>query len=395
MNNTTRVLLVLLRLAIGWHLLIEGIVKVQSVQQGPSLSHRPWTSRAYLANATGPFADSFRALANDLDMQAAEWLRLPQSPTPWTPQRGLSARAEAAWDSYLRQFIQSHGGGEIINQWHRDIFASWKKKQGSRKRPVTIQLASGPTTVELTFVDRVRRYHAKSQELSSLLSAASVLGKEVNRSRVASLRAELQRERDALLAELDEEARGLADLMRISWLATNNRTILVPFVTLPFAAGGPAGVAAHLFSSLPVRAASGSVPDKAFDLGATREPPPSVALQQADFVVRWGLTLCGAGLLLGLFTRSCCFCAAMLLMLFYIAMPPWPGLPANPMAEGTYLFVNKTLIEALALVMLATTASGRWLGIDALLHPALWGLARRAKQKWDELVAAEAAGTLR
>jgi uncharacterized membrane protein YphA (DoxX/SURF4 family) len=395
MNNFTRVLLVCLRLAIGWHLFVEGVVKVQSVQQGPSQNHRPWTSRGYLANATGPFADWFRALANDLELQAAEWLRLPQSPTPWTPPQGQSARMEAACDSYLRQFIQSHGGGEVINQWHRDLYASWKKKQGSRKRPVTIQLASGPTTVEMPFVERVRRYHAKNQEFYHLQSAASVFGKEVNRGRVVSLKAELQRERDALLAELDEEARGLANLLKLSWLATHQRTILVPFVTLPCTGGTPAEVAAHLFSSLPRHASIGTVPDKPFDLGAAREPPPSLALQQIDFIVRWGLTLSGAGLLLGLLTRSCCLFAAALLLLFYLAMPPWPGLPANPMAEGTYLVVNKTLIEAVALMMLATTASGRWLGIDALLHPALRGLVGRIKRKWDELVAAEAAGTLR
>jgi hypothetical protein len=36
--------------------------------------------------------------------------------------------------------------------------------------------------------------------------------------------------------------------------------------------------------------------------------------------------------------------------------------------EGHYYFVNKNLIEMLALLVLATTRSGCWLGLDGLLH---------------------------
>ncbi|MFT3879531.1 MAG: hypothetical protein QM703_07720 [Gemmatales bacterium] len=90
-------------------------------------------------------------------------------------------------------------------------------------------------------------------------------------------------------------------------------------------------------------------------------------LDLADRTVAWGLTLAGLGLLLGCFTRLSCLAGAILLLLFYLALPPLPGLPDNPMAEGKYLFVNKNLIEALALLTLATTASGRWFGFDGLL----------------------------
>jgi hypothetical protein len=48
-------------------------------------------------------------------------------------------------------------------------------------------------------------------------------------------------------------------------------------------------------------------------------------------------------------------------------MPPLPGLPENPRAEGHYLFINKNTIEMLALLVLATTRSGSWLGLDALI----------------------------
>ena len=42
-------------------------------------------------------------------------------------------------------------------------------------------------------------------------------------------------------------------------------------------------------------------------------------------------------------------------------------MPAVGPSEGNYLFVNKNVIEMLALFVLASTRSGRWFGLDALL----------------------------
>src|SRR5262249_36304451 len=91
-------------------------------------------------------------------------------------------------------------------------------------------------------------------------------------------------------------------------------------------------------------------------------------LQWADFLVAWGLTLIGACLLLGLFSRTACIAGALMVLSFYLAMPPWPGLLDNPKAEGHYLIINKNLIEMLALLTLATTASGKWAGLDGLFR---------------------------
>jgi len=59
---------------------------------------------------------------------------------------------------------------------------------------------------------------------------------------------------------------------------------------------------------------------------------------------------------------------ALFLLLFFLAMPPFPGWPENPRAEGHYLFINKNIIEMLALLALATTRSGRWVGLDGLVQ---------------------------
>lgn len=99
--------------------------------------------------------------------------------------------------------------------------------------------------------------------------------------------------------------------------------------------------------------------------GYAPEENQTTWLQRADRITMWVITISGACLLLGLFTRIACILAAGFLIMTYLAHPAFPWLPASPMNEGNYLFVNKNVIEALALLMLATTRSGRWLGLDA------------------------------
>jgi hypothetical protein len=76
-------------------------------------------------------------------------------------------------------------------------------------------------------------------------------------------------------------------------------------------------------------------------------------------------------LLAGFCTRLACVVGAGFLLLFYLSMLPWPGVPENLKAEGHYLYVNKNLIEMLALLALATLPTGRWVGLDAWIG-SLW-----------------------
>ncbi len=97
-------------------------------------------------------------------------------------------------------------------------------------------------------------------------------------------------------------------------------------------------------------------------------PGERSATQLIDLMNMWGLTIIGACLIVGLFTRFAAVCGAVLLTMYYLSFPPWPGVIENPMAEGHYLIVNKNLIEIIALLMLATSGVGRWLGVDAFIR---------------------------
>ena len=54
------VLLVGLRMAIGWQLLYEGLWKIDTLD-----SPRPWTAEGYLKNSQGPVRSFFREMTGD------------------------------------------------------------------------------------------------------------------------------------------------------------------------------------------------------------------------------------------------------------------------------------------------------------------------------------------
>ena len=74
-------------------------------------------------------------------------------------------------------------------------------------------------------------------------------------------------------------------------------------------------------------------------------------------------------------SRTACVAGAAFLLLLYFTVAPFPWLPEPTRVEGHYYFVNKNLVEMLALLTLATTQSGRWVGLDGLvryLNPLRW-----------------------
>jgi thiosulfate dehydrogenase [quinone] large subunit len=54
-------------------------------------------------------------------------------------------------------------------------------------------------------------------------------------------------------------------------------------------------------------------------------------------------------------------------MLYYVVAPPFVGLTYAMPTEGSYLVVNKVLIEAIALLVLIVFPTGRAFGIDGVI----------------------------
>jgi thiosulfate dehydrogenase [quinone] large subunit len=96
-------------------------------------------------------------------------------------------------------------------------------------------------------------------------------------------------------------------------------------------------------------------------------------LSNADLITMWGLTIIGVCLMLGLFTRLASLAGIGFILLFYLAAPPFVGYSYSIPSEGSYLIVNKNLVEVGALAVIMLTGSGHFAGLDRIVH----GLIRR------------------
>ena len=91
-------------------------------------------------------------------------------------------------------------------------------------------------------------------------------------------------------------------------------------------------------------------------------------LANADLITMWGLTIVGGLLMLGLFTRLASLAGIGFILLFYLCNPPFVGYFYSIPTEGSYLIVNKNIVELCALLVILVTGSGRFAGLDRILH---------------------------
>jgi uncharacterized membrane protein YphA (DoxX/SURF4 family) len=287
---------VLLRTAIGWHFLNEGMEKLFP-EDG-----KPFTSEPYLRASVGPAAPRFRALVPDCNGIA----RLERDAA------GRPARLEAQWTSELDQFAGHY---------------RFTSEQRARAEDA---LKTASATADNWFRDpenaqKIQKYKDDLSRVEALESNPTALAYQ--RLLAYKQRPDLEAQRRELNQPIDAWTRALRD----SWLK---------LVT----------------------------PQQSRVRGPLRAPWTN--LDWINATTKFGLTAIGACLMLGLFTRMAAQGAAGYLALFYLSMPPWPGLPEGPKVEGHYFIVNKNLIELLACMVLATTRTGLWIGLDAVLFGA-------------------------
>ncbi len=85
---------------------------------------------------------------------------------------------------------------------------------------------------------------------------------------------------------------------------------------------------------------------------------------------KWGLACIGLGLVLGCFTRLASAAGMLMLGAFYLCNPLLVGYFYSIPTEGSYLVINKNLVEMAALFVILVTNSGRYMGLDRIIH--LW-----------------------
>jgi len=102
--------------------------------------------------------------------------------------------------------------------------------------------------------------------------------------------------------------------------------------------------------------------DRLIDLAAN---PTAVTV--VDILNEWGLVAIGLGLMLGALTRAATIAGVVLLALYWIVAPPFAGVTYPSPAEGSYVLVNKVLVELGALLVIWAFPTGRAFGLDRYL----------------------------
>jgi uncharacterized membrane protein YphA (DoxX/SURF4 family) len=85
-----------------------------------------------------------------------------------------------------------------------------------------------------------------------------------------------------------------------------------------------------------------------------------------DFLNIWGMILIGIGLIFGVFIRVASGAGALLLLFYFAAYPPVPGFTVGVPVEGSYLWVNKTLIEFFILLTFVFISSDHQFSLERL-----------------------------
>jgi uncharacterized membrane protein YphA (DoxX/SURF4 family) len=418
------VLIVLLRISIGWQFLYEGLWKKDTLS-GPD----PWTSEGYLKNAQGPLRHFFREMTGDPD--DLQWLDYTAMSRRWYDWR----------DRFVKHYHLDEHQQQILNQ---QLDGSAEEDTPADALPPTVQLRQSltqlPKSVDLKKFSDFLSYDAQKKlllasepilpsEEAALLQMVDVQrgdhgefykrsnhsmepdGAELEfykalerlafQSRQLSYRHRLAgalrgnpenagvtgrlNERgtfDVIMGTVTADQAGESlnnlrygkiqeykDLLRDYHAALEKAAIDYQYEHATMLGRKVAIMRSELVG--PIRSLDASLKDLAIDLLTPEQlkagalPAENTPLARSDRQVMWGLIILGSLLIIGLGTRLAAVLGACLLVMFYLVMPPWPGVPPAPGPEHS-LIVNKNLIEAFALLAIAALPTGTWFGIDAL-----------------------------
>ncbi len=279
----------LLRIAIGWHFLYEGLEKYESKHKGG----KPFSAEPYLRASTGPFAPYFRGLVPDVNSLAK--LDPDRLKTAWT------ADVDRIANHFGFDDTQRSEAAKVLRKSVHDADEWFADKELNEQR---------------------NKYYHELREVQAIERKRRALSYE--RERAAAKRKELESERKDLVAEIDAIGDALREAV-IDLATADQQAIAGPYV------------------------------------------PPRTQLDQLNDLTTYGLIAMGACLILGLCTPLAALGAAVFLAQIYLSMPPWPGLPPNPMAEGHDFIVSKNLVEMIACLPLVYIPTGQWNGFDALV----------------------------
>ena len=415
-------LIVLLRVAIGWQFLYEGLWKL-----GTQKTSKPWSAEGYLVNARGPLRDKFRELVDDPNgLNKLDYDKVTKSWDDWRDRfvslykdvDGIENRLDLLLDG-PKEFTQK------LDRLPEGVdLAKFKKPKGSRLDydPKTKQLATNlhllpaerDALIAMALKNDAGKKDAAEEEAAKEPDADAAPAEESGDDAPAASAEDpvVKKWRQAVNALYKATSKlSLKERLQVLLKEDPDRVGVVlesQQGTIDHERPGKKQVYEHLLSRYdrnlkdagqtrigfqnehldkqwreilekraeligPVDALTAELHANAYKLLDAAQsqrgpvPEPDSKIRQINLITMWGLTILGAALLAGLFSRLSALGAAALLLLFYLPMPPWPGVPEPPGPEHS-LYVNKNLIEFIACLALAAMPTGRWIGIDAFIR---------------------------
>ncbi len=397
--------LLALRLAIGWHFLFEGMNKIQSHVVGVTETSKPFSSAPYFEAGEGPVAEYMRKTYLD-DPEAKLYDLVRPAGDPKTVGELLGAdfeatlKAEFAKPGAPANLAHAYGaappGDAFAHSAAKAVMAMPLNGVGTRFL-ADLPAGSLRTAVEAKIVeampslakqrfdamipafeekakagfaekapDVVKNYRLNHARWAAGLDAKDAKKKYVNGDVAQTVPARLadyeNRKRD--FNEL--RSRKSVDLGRSSLFAKLNATKAdIATVRTDLTKDGE-GFLNDAKADL-VKLAGLDAKD------APVEPTPKSKILTLDYLTMITLTAAGACLIIGLGTRIAALACAGFLILTYLTHPPFPWIANPPGTEGNPVFINKNMIETIALFVIASVPSGSWLGIDGLIARVVFG----------------------
>jgi len=308
---TSVVLLVLLRISIGWHFLYEGVWK---------LVQPDFSAESYLLVAKGPLAPMFYAMVPDLYGRQ----RLQSMSAKGTGDSEISAECYlTAWRSFKDEAVKFYAMDE------------------TQQKAADALLSQYETSLKEYLRDHgsaIRGYFT-SLELFEARERAGTNGAIHEQERLWQEQRKLWAEVRQWLDELDGMGR---DFQAGIWALLNEDQQQKGLLRRPV----------HTAGLLPIRL-----------------PFAQTWMELINFSVSWGLTAIGICLIAGLFTRLAALGGAAFLTFIIMTQPHLPNIyPLPPEVVGHFLFVDKNFVELVALLVLASTAVGQWGGLDFFVY---------------------------
>jgi len=303
-------LIVLLRIAIGWHFFYEGIHKFE-----PSAD---FSAKGFLGMAKGPAASLFYDMLPDL--HGLQRLEIGTVKNTAGKEVKTFIVYENAWNDFYARFVKQHKLDEDQKKQIDTIFHRYLDS-----------LRDGAADV----AQDVAAYKASLDRFNTM--------RETIRN---DAEFEQMRRWDAMMA-YRREAEGWINMLNSMGNGLQSDMARVVSSQL-------AGDRGHIVT----------VPEKAI----IPNPVASTQMRLLDLSVMVGLSAIGLCMILGFCNRLACLGGAAFLVNVILTTWPVPGVyPPLPTAVGNFLFVSKDGVELVAMLLLASLPAGRWGGLDYFL----------------------------